>query len=70
MLSEGSDTVVQEIDSRLLELEKKANARQDYDDLTDEIEALREQKHAVMVESAGWEGIKKRAVEMQHFLAK
>lgn len=38
-------------------------------DLADEIEALREQKHAVMVESAEREGIKKRVAEMQQFLA-
>lgn len=59
--------------SRLLELQKKllkkANAKQNYDDLADEIEALREQKHAVMIESAEREGIKKRAAEMQQFLA-
>lgn len=45
ILSEGSDTAVQEIDSRLLELQKKllkkANAKQNYDDLADEIETLR-----------------------------
>lgn len=73
ILSESSDTAVQEIDSRLLELHKKllkkANAKQNYDDLADEIEALREQKHAVMVENAEREGIKKRVAEMQQFLA-
>ena len=51
------------------ELLKKANARQSYDDLADEIETLREQKHAVMVEGAEREGIKKRVAEMQQFLA-
>lgn len=69
ILSKGSDNVVQKIDSRLLELQKellkKANARQNYDDLADEIEALREQKRDVMVESAEREGIKKRVAEMQ-----
>lgn len=73
ILSEGSDTAVQEIDNRLLELQKellkKANVRRNYDDLADENEALREQKHAVMVESAEREGIKKRVAEMQQFLA-
>lgn len=48
ILSEGSDTTVQETDNRLLELQmkllKKANARRNYDDLADEIEALRKQK--------------------------
>lgn len=48
---------------------KKANAKQNYDDLADEIEVLREQKHAVMVESAERESIKKRVAEMQQFLA-
>jgi len=73
ILSEASDTAVQEIDSRLLELQKellkKANTRQNYDALADEIEALREQKHTVMVGSAEREGIKKRVAEMQQFLA-
>ena len=72
-MSEASDTAVQEIDSRLLELQKellkKANTRQNYDALADEIEALREQKHTVMVGSAEREGIKKRVAEMQQFLA-
>lgn len=48
---------------------KKANARQNYDDLADEIEVLREQKHRVMVENAEREGTKKRVAEMQKFLA-
>lgn len=73
VLSEGSDTSVREIDNRLLEVQKellkKAGARQNYDDLADEIEVLREQKHAVMVENAEREGIKKRVAEMQQFLA-
>lgn len=73
ILSESFNTAVQEIDSRLLELQKKllkkTKAKQNYDNLADEIEALREQKHAVMVESVEWEGIKKRAAEMQQFLA-
>ena len=73
ILSEGADAAFQEIDNKLLELQKellkKANARQNYDDLADEIETLREQKHAVMVESAEREGIKKRVAEMQQFLA-
>lgn len=73
IITESTDQEVQEIDSRLLELQKellkKANARQNYDDLADEIENLREQKHAVMVESAEREGIKKRVAEMQQFLA-
>ena len=73
ILSENFDAAVQEIDNRLLELQKellkKANARQNYDDLADEIEALREQKHAVMIESAEREGIKKRVAEMQQFFA-
>lgn len=47
---------------------KKANARQNYDDLADEIEALREKKRDAMVESAEREGTKKRVAEMQQFL--
>ena len=68
ILYEGSDAAVQEIDNQLLELLKKANVRQNYDDLADEIEALREQKHEMMFESAEREGLKKRVAEIQQFL--
>ena len=52
------------------ELLKRANAGQDYEDLADEIDHLREKKQEVMAENAEREGQKQRIVEMQQFLAK
>ena len=48
---------------------KRANAKQDYNDLADEIDHLRELKQNAMVENAEREGLKKRIAEMQQFLA-
>ncbi len=67
------ETTMESIDAKLEELQKellkRANARQDYDDLADEIDHLRELKQDVMVESAEREGLKQRIAEMQQFLA-
>lgn len=51
------------------ELLKRANARQDYEDLADEIDRLLERKQKVMVDNAEQEGLKKRILEMKEFLA-
>lgn len=48
---------------------KRANAKQDYNDLADEIDRLREMKQNAMVENAGREGLKQRIAEMKQFLA-
>lgn len=48
---------------------KRANAKQDYNDLADEIDHLRELKQNAMVENAEREGLKQRIAEMQQFLA-
>ena len=67
---EGS---IESINARLEELQqellKRANAKQDYNDLADEIDRLREMKHNAMVENAGREGLKQRIAEMKQFLA-
>lgn len=47
----------------------QANARQDYEDLADEIDGLREKKQKVMVDNARRERLKQRIAEMQQFLA-
>ena len=48
---------------------KRANAKQDYNDLADEIDHLRELKQNAMVENAEREGLKQRIAAMQQFLA-
>lgn len=67
---EGS---IESINARLEELQqellKRANAKQDYNDLADEIDRLREMKQNAMVENAGREGLKQRIAEMKQFLA-
>ena len=64
---------LESINARLEELQKdllkRANAKQDYNDLADEIDHLRELKQNAMVENAEREGLKQRIAEMQQFLA-
>ena len=61
------------IDAKLEELQqellKRANARQDYEYLADEIDHLRERKQKVMADNAERDGTKQRIAEMQQFLA-
>lgn len=60
------------IEARLEELQqqllKKANSKQSYDKLANEIYELREKKQNVMVESAEKNGFKKRISELEEFL--
>ena len=67
------DSSLESINARLEELQKellkRANAKQDYNDLADEIDHLRELKQNAMVENAEREGLKQRIAEMQQFLA-
>ena len=51
------------------ELLKRANAKENYDDLADEIDHLRELKQAALTENAEREGLKQRIAEMKQFLA-
>lgn len=51
------------------ELLKRANAKEDYNDLADGIDHLRELKQNAMAENAEREGLKQRMDEMQEFLA-
>ena len=73
VLALNDETSMESIDAKLEELQqellKRANARQDYEDLADEIDLLREQKQNAMAENAEREGLKQRIAEMQQFLA-
>jgi hypothetical protein len=71
LLEEGY-TTIDEIDAKLevlqQELIKRAGAKQDYEDLADEIDALRTKRLEAMTEKAEREGLKMRIREMKDFL--
>lgn len=62
------------IDTRLealqKELLKKANAKQGFEELADEIDALREEKQDLLVEDANRAAMKQRLDELEAFLDK
>lgn len=72
VLLEEDTATIDSIDARLEELQqeliKRASARQDYEDLAEEIDNLREQRLGAMTEKAEREGLKMRIKEMQEFL--
>lgn len=72
VLLEEDISAIEAIDAKLEDMQheliKKANANQDYEDLADEIDNLREQRLSAMTEKAEREGLKKRIQEMKDFL--
>ncbi len=56
VINEQDTTAVAEIEKRLEELQKqlliRANSKEDYNDITDEIYRLREEKHNALAEDA------------------
>ena len=72
VLLEEDTATIASIDAKLEEFQqeliKRAGARQDYEDLADEIDNLREQRLNAMTEKAEREGLKMRIREMQDFL--
>ena len=50
------------------ELLKKAGAKQDYDDLTDQIDAIREEKQRLLLEDAEKEGVRQQMKVIEDFL--
>ena len=71
-LAQSNGPRVAEIDARLealqKELLKKANAKQGCDELADEIEDLRTDKEALLLEDANRQGVKQRLDELEAFL--
>lgn len=67
------ESSLESINARLEEIQrellKRANAKQNYNDLANEIDHLREMKQAALTENAEREGLKQRISEMQQFLA-
>ena len=72
MLRQSNSPRVMEIDKKLEDLQrellKKANARQGYDSLADEIDMLRDEKQALLMEDADRAGMKQRMEEIERFL--
>ena len=67
---EGSmESINTELEKLQKELLKQANAKEDYNDIADEIDRLRELKQNAMAENAEREGLKQRIAEIQEFLA-
>ncbi len=67
---EGSkESINAKLEELQKELLKRANAKEDYNDLADEIDHLRELKQNAMAENAEREGLKQRIAEMHEFLA-
>ena len=63
---------MQEVDARLEELQKgllkRANAHQGFDELADEIDALREAKQDLLLEDANRAAMKQRLDELDAFM--
>lgn len=72
VLLEEDTATIDSIDTKLEELQqeliKRVGARQDYEDLADEIDNLREQRLNAMTEKAEREGLKMSINDMQEFL--
>ena len=66
--NESLDAIKARLEELQLQLLKKANSKQNYDRLAQEIFELREKKQNVMVESAEKNGFKKRVIELEDFL--
>lgn len=63
---ESINAILEEVQQELL---KRVNVKQDYNELADEIDRLREMKQNAMLENAGREGLKQSIDEMKQFLA-
>ena len=72
VISNSNSGLVAEIDAKLealqRELLKKANARQGFDSLADQIEELREEKRQLLLEDATNEGAMQKVRELEEFI--
>ncbi len=71
-LSSGNGARVAEIDSRLEEMEKellrRADAKQEYDDILERLDDLRDTKQRLLLEDANNVGLQRRLNEIDGFL--
>ena len=72
VLGSSNSAAVAEVDEKLLaiqkELLKKADARQGYDDLADQIEALRDEKQRLLMEDANSASLRQQLETIEDFL--
>lgn len=72
VLALEDESSLESINARLEEIQrellKRANAKQNYNDLADKIDYLREMKQAILTENAEHEGMKQHIAEMKQFL--
>jgi hypothetical protein len=73
VLGSSNSAAVAEVDEKLLaiqkELLKKADARQDFGDLADQIDALRDEKQRLLLEDANNTGLQQQLKTIEDFLA-
>lgn len=71
-LGSGNGTRVAEIDTQLEELEKellkRANAKQDYTDILEQLDAMRDAKQELLLEDANNAGFQRHLSEIEAFL--
>ena len=72
VLGSSNSATVAEVDEKLLaiqkELLKKADAHQGYDDLADQIEALRDEKQRLLMEDANSASLRQQLETIEDFL--
>lgn len=71
VINEQDTSAVAEIEKKLEELQKqlliRANSKEDYNDIADEIYRLREEKHNALAEDAEKKAVDKRLMDMTAF---
>lgn len=72
VINEQDTSAVAEIEKKLEELQKqlliRANSKEDYNDIADEIYRLREKKHNALAEGAEKKAVSQRLMDMTAFL--
>ena len=68
----SSEDAIAAIDEKLVELQnellKQANAKKDYEPITDEIDRLRDEKQSIMLKDAERKDTRQRVQEMMEYL--
>ena len=71
-IGESSEDAIAAIDEKLVELQnellKQANAKKDYEPITDEIDRLRDEKQSIMLKDAERKDTRQRVQEMMEYL--
>ena len=71
-IGESSEDAIAAIDEMLVELQiellKQANAKKDYEPITDEIDRLRDEKQSIMLKDAERKDTRQRVQEMMEYL--